>query len=95
MNSEELAALERDFKDDGGDIEDMGDDSESEEDPRGRTKAGGVLGKRARKQGKKPKIEYEEEYEYEKSNQKEEVKETGRKRRSSKGSKSTASSHDF
>lgn len=48
-------------------MEDIGkDDDDSEEDPRGRTKAGGVIGKRARKQGKKPKIEYEQEYEFEK-----------------------------
>ena len=67
MNSEELAALEKDYREDQDDVEDIGkDDDDSEEDPRGRTKAGGVIGKRSRKQGKKPKIEYEQEYEFEK-----------------------------
>ena len=98
MNSEEIAALEKDYKQDQGDMEDVGkDDSDPEEDPRGRTKAGGVIGKRARsakKAGKKPTIEYEQEYEFEKD-QKEEIKEPSRKRRNvSKASKSTAS-HDF
>jgi len=98
MNSEELAALDKEYGEDKDDMEDIGkDDEDSEEDPRGRTKAGGTLGKRPRKQGKKPKVEYEQEYEFEKANEKEEVKhESGSKRRNvSKASKSTASSHDF
>lgn len=47
-------------------MEDMGKDEDSDDEPRGRTKAGGPLGKRPRKGGKKPQIEYEEEYEFEK-----------------------------